>query len=89
MTHPKYTILALVSGSETAHEYKTANTLLAARRIAREMAKEYMPKGVKSRPVWCGAQSWHEHPDAECMTPVGGYDCGDEGSAAVIFAREN
>ena len=83
----KYAILALVAGSESAHEYKNAKTLRDARGIALRLAEEYTPDWVKTRPVWCDAGAWNEHPDADGMMPVGGYDCGDDGSAAVIFAK--
>ena len=83
----KYTVLDLVAGSSDSHAATGASTIREARSIAWHRARRLRPPGQTARPTWCGGGSWHEHPDAPGLEPVGGYDVGDDGSATVIFAE--
>lgn len=80
-----YTILSLADGESSARRRYTAHTLRTARSIAYKAALALRPSWLSSRPVWCEASAWHPHDDADGALPVGGYDVGDDGSAAVIF----
>ena len=84
----RYIVLILVSGSTSSRDQIGAATLRHARSIAYRWARSRRPHGLTGRPVYCDGGCWHDHPDADGMHPVGGYDVGDDGSAAVIFSRE-
>ena len=81
----KYLVVEYIAGT-ASHDMHHVSSLREARSEAYRKAKALRPAWVTARPVWCGPMAWHESPEIARLRPVGGYDCGDGGSAVVVFA---
>lgn len=85
MSRVDYIVAELVAGSSHVHQTWEYTRLAEARSRALAAARALRPDWCTARPVWCGGDCWHEHPDVPGGDPVGGYDVDDDGSAVVIF----